>query len=379
MTPFRKPAASANLASIAAEDPTIDWPALEALVHVDPAGRGLASYRVELAALDAGQLRPAALHLAHGATSVGIVTGFCVVAPEGVTAETDGPPGALFLAPRSDHAGHRRHADHRSLRPALVSLRPRRVEHRSRMPCRNSARDTSDVRGLGAVAADWVATWQARGRSLGRRVSGVGAGQALTHVIAIERVGPSHTAASVAAQPGGNAAARDWFAAAVPAEDRDVCHNMRGESIDAWTAGAERLFAAVIERGLPITTIGIGDGGNEIGMGRYDWASLVEGLASDAAERIVCRVATDFALIAGVSNWAAYALALAVAASARSSASWGETGMRTSERHLIEQIVRRTTAVDGLTRRREPTVDGLPLDVYLRPLEAMRELLGYPA
>jgi hypothetical protein len=40
-------------------------------------------------------------------------------------------------------------------------------------------------------------------------------------------------------------------------------------------------------------------------------------------------------------------------------------------------LVAQTRAVDGLTLRREATVDGLPLDVYLRPLEEMRKLLGY--
>ncbi|QDU43702.1 hypothetical protein Mal52_21780 [Symmachiella dynata] len=33
-------------------------------------------------------------------------------------------------------------------------------------------------------------------------------------------------------------------------------------------------------------------------------------------------------------------------------------------------------AVDGVTRRQEPTVDGLPFLTYIQPLEGIRQLLG---
>ena len=85
-------------AKIAAENTAIAWSALEAITHVDPAGRGLSSFRRASVPLDAGQLQAAALHLAEHARSVGIVTGFCVATSDGITVETDGPPGALFLA-----------------------------------------------------------------------------------------------------------------------------------------------------------------------------------------------------------------------------------------------------------------------------------------
>ena len=46
------------------------------------------------------------------------------------------------------------------------------------------------------------------------------------------------------------------------------------------------------------------------------------------------------------------------------------------QRALIEAMVQRAGAIDGLTLRPESTVDGLPLDVYLQPLVEMRKLLG---
>lgn len=194
----------------------------------------------------------------------------------------------------------------------------------------------------------------------------------LSHLVAIERVGPSHTLESLAAQAGNGPAARARFEAEVPLEHRDACHNMRGVVIDDYTAPAHRLFEAASAAGA-ITTIGIGDGGNEIGMGALPWETLREALKGEHAGRIICRIATDFLILAGVSNWGAYALACAVAGlggRADLIADWNER----SQRELIECLVRDGGAVDGVTRRREPTVDGLPLETYLAVFEQIRHI-----
>jgi hypothetical protein len=222
-------------------------------------------------------------------------------------------------------------------------------------------------------AADrWVADFLASPQAAG-----------LTHVLAIERPGPSHTLESMLAQPRHGQAPTEQFFASVPEEHRGIAHNMRGESIQQNTAPIHRMFEWIANKNLPITTIGIGDGGNEIGMGSFAWEMLTDAVGGELdavgggpAARIVCRTATDHTLIAGVSNWAGYALALAVArlrGATEVGCSWDAAG----QRDLIEGLVRETPAVDGLTRRREATVDGLPLDEYLRPLSAMRSLLGF--
>jgi hypothetical protein len=326
------------------------------VVHVDPAGRGLASFRRDAAPLDRGQLRSAALQLAAHAASVGIVTGFPVVTDQGVVAETDGPPSALFLARSLVEQGVdvcllgdrvvmpllEFGCDHWRLEPAML------VE----MPI-----DSPEL------GDPWVTNFLSSPR-----------GQRLTHLVSIERPGPSHTSESLAAQSGSKEATLARFEAAVPVEHRGVCHNMRGESIDALTARTHLLFDAIARQRVPITTIGIGDGGNEIGMGRFEWETLVEAVGSGVAGRIACRVATDFTIIGGVSDWAAYALALSVAR-LRGNAAVARNWHAEGQRDLIEQMIRQTDAVDGLTRRHEPTVDGLPLEVYLRPLEMLRSLV----
>ena len=75
--------------------------------------------------------------------------------------------------------------------------------------------------------------------------------------------------------------------------------NMRNCSITSHVAPADRIFEMAYGK---IPTIGIGDGGNEIGMGN------VADVISEKLEIVPCRVKTDFLIIASVSNWGAFGL-----------------------------------------------------------------------
>ncbi len=293
--------------------------------------------------------------LGSAARSVAIVTGFCAVVDDRVTAETDGPPGALFLA--------------RAL--AALGVEVTLVSDRHALPllAAGCAAWRLDSRMLLEFpfqsCDDWIDVFLAS--PLGGR---------LTHLVAIERPAPSHTLESLAAQPRAGAVPAERFAAEVPPPERDVCHNMRGQSIDRWTAPLHRLFEAVGRRQLDISTIGIGDGGNELGMGRYPWELLAEALGDGRSGAIVSRVAADWVPIAGVSDWGAYALALATAR-LRGATGLGRSWTADAQRTLVETIVDEAAAVDGVTLRSEATVDSLPLDTYLEPLVEMRRLLGF--
>jgi hypothetical protein len=150
---------------------------------------------------------------------------------------------------------------------------------------------------------------------------------------------------------------------------------MPGVAIDRHPAILNRLFEIAGARAPPIATIGIGDGGNEIGMGSFAPADVAAALGRGPGASVVSRIATDFALIAGVSNWAGYALALAVGTlrGADLSSRWFHPE---GQRELIEKLVSQAGAVDGRTLKSQPTVDGLPLDVYLPPLAEMHGLLA---
>ena len=111
-------------------------------------------------------------------------------------------------------------------------------------------------------------------------------------------------------------------------------------------------------------TIGVGDGGNEIGMG-----SVRTLLARES--RLVARTASvvpvDHLVVAGVSNWGAYGI---VAQLGRVT---GQSLLHTpaEERRVIDACVS-AGAVDGITRRKEPTVDTLSADTHA----ALVALLG---
>jgi hypothetical protein len=281
---------------------------------------------------------------------VAIVTGFCVALPDRVTAETDGPPGALYLA--------------QTLRALGVEVAI--VTDRAAAPILAAG---AELVGLGREVVhefptdeidDWVSDFLARPH-----------GKPWTHLIAIERPGPSHTAASLVAQPRTGSPPQERFLSSVPEANQNICQTMRGESIDPHTAPTHRLFELIQQLGLPITTIGIGDGGNELGMGFFAWEDLVEAVGTPVAGQIACRVAAEFALLGGTSNWAGYALAIAVArlrgAADRLSDPWLTPQ---GQQDLIAGMVA-AGAVDGRSRAADCTVDGLAMADYLEPLKEM--------
>ncbi len=142
--------------------------------------------------------------------------------------------------------------------------------------------------------------------------------------------------------------------------------NMRGADITPTTAPLDELFLEAARLGL--TTMGIGDGGNEIGMGRVFAEAL---LTVAQGKEIASVVPTDFCIAAGVSNWGGFGLAGALSILA------GRDLLPSAAQSAadLERIVRDGGAVDGVTHRREPTVDGLDGSVSLRMLEQIRQLI----
>ena len=143
---------------------------------------------------------------------------------------------------------------------------------------------------------------------------------------------------------------------------RGTYHNMLGQD---FTEGRARIDYVVQEAQMrAIPTIGVGDGGNEIGMGAV----------ADAVHKhiphgeILCaKLATDVLLPAGVSNWGCYAIQAALAILS------GKPELlhtSTLERRLVEAAAA-AGLVDGNTGKCEPTVDGLPLDVHAGIVELL--------
>jgi D-glutamate cyclase len=148
---------------------------------------------------------------------------------------------------------------------------------------------------------------------------------AITHLIAIERLGPS-------------------------ADGR--VRNFRGEDVTAFTAPLDSLM-----KSGPWKTIGVGDGGNELGMGNIPQA--IVSTTIDEGEQVHCITPCDHLIVSGVSNWGALALLLALALLRDTSIRdvTNESGAGLHQR-VVEACVD-AGAVDGTLGRGAPLVDGL--------------------
>lgn len=137
--------------------------------------------------------------------------------------------------------------------------------------------------------------------------------------------------------------------------------NMRGVSISSHTARLDHLFLEGMRRGIP--TYGIGDGGNEIGMGCFKETIERELSLSPCVTRV------DYPIIATVSNWGAYGLCAYLQMLS------GESVMPTADEvmNYIAEIAAKGS-VDGVTREHSPTVDGFPQQVERETVELLNEI-----
>jgi hypothetical protein len=188
-----------------------------------------------------------------------------------------------------------------------------------------------------------------------------------THVIALERSGPATDGRHYTMR------GRDISAQL----DRRVSSPYFVRSPHATTVSDESAengtwMKTVAPETVPWPTIGIGDGGNEIGMGKIPHETIVKNIPN--GDLIHCRVPTDHLIVAGVSNWGAYALAAGV---------YVFRGVKPPpdlfdpdrEREILEVMVREGPLVDGVTGKQTATVDGLTWDEYVKPLVRIREIL----
>ena len=334
---------------------------MERLIRRDPARRGLISSESTWGPLCPGHLAHAAKHLAeHGRRAI-IVTGFFIPGASPPSAETDGPPGAALLAAALTHAG---------LSVQIVTDEP----------CRSAVEVAAREMGLAREDVWTIPTSRDEQEAWCANILEEASHRLpLTHLIALERVGPSHTSDSIREQLRTTEASESVglaeFERLVPEADRGRCHNMRGECLDAHTAPLHRLFEMAMTR-AGICTIGIGDGGNEIGMGSIPWHELHRRLNDPNAARVPCRIATDWTIVAGISNWGGQALAAATLllnGKADAARDWATH----QQQQLLERLVKEGPAVDGITRLQEPTVDGLPFLTYIQPWEGLRRLMGF--
>jgi hypothetical protein len=329
---------------------------LERLIRRDPARRGLIANEEQRGPLCPGHLAQAARDLAQNGQRVAIVTGFFIPAADPPAAETAGPPGAALLAAALTSIGI----------PATL-VTDEHCRHAVEVAAKAMNLPPSVVAAPGKSTHEIDAWFEATINDFTQ--------PPWTHLIAIERVGPSHTRLSVEQQiPAPQAADLELFEQLVAPTDRDRCFNMRGICLDAQTAPLHRLFE-LAGRTKTLKTVGIGDGGNEIGMGSIPWQELQQRLADPAVAKIPCRIATNWTIVAGVSNWGAMALAAATLL-LRDQQSNLQPWTANQQLQSLKQLVTEGPAVDGITRLPQATVDGLPFLTYIQPWEGIRRAVG---
>lgn len=274
---------------------------IESVVLQDPGQRGISQWAHN------GDLWPAVESLIS-AKHVLITTGFYITSAHAI--ETDGPPGALFIAKALVELGKK------------VTLLIDKHALQIMEAGANALNLSLDIK---AFSADEVVDFF-------QLIS-----EDTTHFIAIERPGR--------AQDGGY-------------------YNHRGNDLSPFVAPFDDLFLEAQAQG--IVTIGIGDGGNEMGLGRV--APAVN-RALKQGERISCRTKATFCLCAGVSNWAGYAIAALLSCIS------GRHLLPTipTLSHVLEAIVAQG-AVDGVSGTATPTVDGLSQDWELNILSTLYNL-----
>lgn len=161
----------------------------------------------------------------------------------------------------------------------------------------------------------------------------------VTHIISIERVGP--------------------------AED-GRCYNMRGDDITSYTAPLHILF----DQNL-FTTIGIGDGGNEIGCGKIPQYKL-----NNTQKEIACVVPSTYLIMTGVSNWGAVALLGSIALLRPDLEDLLNNLTLKIDFLILNTLIENQLAVDGINTERNLSVDNLLWwDVHARVFLYMLDVL----
>ncbi|NJE03394.1 DUF4392 domain-containing protein [Thermococcus sp. MV11] len=141
-------------------------------------------------------------------------------------------------------------------------------------------------------------------------------------------------------------------------------YSMSGLEITRETFDGVILTAR--EVGVP--TIGIGDGGNEAGMGRI--RDLVVKHVPHG-ERIASVVETDELILSAVSNWGAYGLV------AQASIELGRELLPGWDERTIVKAISKLGLIDGVLKTQTPSVDGVSLSVHDAIVELLNKIVEF--
>lgn len=136
-------------------------------------------------------------------------------------------------------------------------------------------------------------------------------------------------------------------------------YNMRGESISQYTACFDSFFSS-----CSCPTIAIGDGGNEIGMGKV--SEVLKKL-----DIVPAQTGCDELIVADVSNWGAYGIISFLSV-------WNNTDFLAEiDPMKTLRFISELGSVDGVTRVNQLTEDGLDPSEGESVIQQLRNLCGF--
>ncbi|WP_048159918.1 glutamate cyclase domain-containing protein [Thermococcus barophilus] len=142
-------------------------------------------------------------------------------------------------------------------------------------------------------------------------------------------------------------------------------YSMSGFEVKTTTPFDE-IFLEAKKLGIP--TIGIGDGGNEIGMGKI--RHLIEKYIP-LGGKIASIVDTDELIVSAVSNWGAYGLVAQV------SLEVGENLLEGWDERKNLQVIVSAGLIDGIIKKPAMSVDGISVDIHEKIVELLKETVNY--
>lgn len=276
---------------------------IEKIIQYNLSKRGLNKVNLD------GQVEACVKALDQSETIV-IVTGFPVKSA-GV-GETDGPPGALALAYALEKLNKKALIVTDKFSEALIRSGAERLQLKAEIYIFEEDRPEDQ-------AEEIIKKYKP------------------DHVIAIERPGRSRDGRS---------------------------YSMYGEDITDFCPNTDLIFIKAREN--MIATSAVGDGGNELGMGK------IRGIVKrdvDKGSLICAQFETDNLIVAGVSNWGAFGICAGL------SLLTGKSLMLDMDKYEeLMKVIVKAGAVDGCTKKNEVSTDGLSYEENLTVFNKLRVL-----
>lgn len=321
---------------------------VEQLIQQDAGNRGLARKTNNLITCSKGGLEGAVQSLTEGfKAGVMIFTGFTIPNATPPSPETDGPPGALFLAHSLIELGYR---------PLLVT-------EANGLACLQAGLSHLGIQSKAAVMESPVLDDPNYAENIlekAEKLLGT-----ISHLIAIEKCGPSHTLGTI--EP----SEKDSYLQQTEPNERGQTLTMSCRNITTINAPVHKLFDPIFTAKHKLTTIGIGDGGNEIGMGNIPWQVIADNINHGA--RIACSTKVNHLIVTGVSNWGGYAVgALALY---EKSENLSQILTMHADGKLIDTMVRDGKLVDGRKGIPDNSVDGLDWQIHANVIRTIGQIL----